>query len=505
MADFDLVIVGTGSANSIPGPEFDDWSIAIIERGTFGGTCLNVGCIPSKMFVYAADVADTIATAGAYGIAASFDSADWPAIRDRVFGRIDPIASGGRGYRIGAECPNIAVFEGDARFVSDRRLAVRMADGSTESVSGRHVVLGAGARAFVPPYRGLGTVPFHTSDTVMRLDALPESMIVLGGGYIACELGYVFSALGTKVTVVNRSDRLLRAEDDDVSAAFTTAAQRHFDLRLGATVSFVRGGAATGSPVRGGAATGSPVRGGAATSGLAGGEFAYAADGSPRAQGNSYTVEFTRDGRAESVSADVLLVATGRVPNGDQLALDLAGVDDEDGRVLTDEFFRTSASGVWAFGDLSSVTQLKHLANAQVRALRHNLLVAEGEADGPMRTVPEHLVPHAVFSHPQVASVGLTERDARAAGLPITVANKPFGHTAYGWAMEDTASFAKLIAHADTRELLGAHIIGPQASTLIQQLIQGMAFGQTVDQMAHDQFYIHPALTEVIENALLEL
>ncbi len=488
MADFDLVIVGTGSANSIPGPEFDDWSIAIVERGTFGGTCLNVGCIPSKMFVYAADVADTIATAGDYGIAASFGSADWPAIRDRVFGRIDPIANGGRDYRFGAECPNITVFEGDASFVSDRRLAVRMGDGSTESVSGRHVVLGAGARAFVPPYRGLGTVPFHTSDTVMRLDSLPTSMIVLGGGYIACELGYVFSALGTDVTVVNRGERLLRAEDDDVSAAFTRAAQRHFDLRLGATVSSVRGGAATGSTVRGGAA-----------------DFVYAADGSPSAQGNSYTVEFTRDGSAESVSADVLLVATGRVPNGDQLALDLAGVDDDDGRVLTDEYYRTSALGVWAFGDLSSETQLKHLANAQVRALRHNLLVAEGQAEGPMRTVREDLVPHAVFSHPQVASVGLTERDARAQGLPISVANKPFGHTAYGWAMEDTASFAKLIAHAETRELLGAHIIGPQASTLIQQLIQGMAFGQTVDQMAREQFYIHPALTEVIENALLEL
>ena len=485
MADFDLVIVGTGSANSIPGPEFDDWSIAIVERGTFGGTCLNVGCIPSKMFVYAADVADTISTAATYGISASFDGADWPAIRDRVFGRIDPIAGGGRDYRSGGECPNIAVFEGDARFVSDRRLAVRMHDGSTESVSGRHVVLGAGARAFLPPYRGLGTVPVHTSDSVMRLDSLPESMIVLGGGYIACELGYVFSALGTTVTVVNRGERLLRAEDDDVSAAFTTAAQRHFDLRLGATVTSVRGGAATGGPVRG--------------------EFAYAADGSPSARGNTYTVEFSRDGHAESVQADVLLVATGRVPNGDQLALDLAGVDHDDGRVLTDEFFRTSAPGVWAFGDLSSKTQLKHLANAQVRALRHNLLVAEDQAAGPMRSVDERLVPHAVFSHPQVASVGLTERDARAAGLPISVANKPFGHTAYGWAMEDTASFAKLIAHAGTRELLGAHIIGPQASTLIQQLIQGMAFGQTVDQMAHEQFYIHPALTEVIENALLEL
>lgn len=485
MSDFDLVIVGTGSANSIPGPEFDDWSIAIVERGVFGGTCLNVGCIPSKMFVYAADVADTIATAGSYGIAASFDSTDWPAIRDRVFGRIDPIADGGRGYRIGAECPNITVFEGDARFVSDRRLAVRMHDGSTESVSGRHIVLGAGARPYLPPYRGLGTVPFHTSDTVMRLDSLPESMIVLGGGYIACELGYVFSALGTNVTVVNRGERLLRAEDDDVSAAFTVAAQRHFDLRLGATVTSVSGDGDTGEGARG--------------------DFAYAADGSPSARGNSYTVEFTRDGRAESVQADVLLVATGRVPNGDQLALDLGGVEDRDGRVLTDEFFRTSAPGVWAFGDLSSEIQLKHLANAQVRALRHNLLVAEDQAAGPMRSVDERLVPHAVFSHPQVASVGLTERDARAAGLPISVANKPFGHTAYGWAMEDSTSFAKLIAHAETRELLGAHIIGPQASTLVQQLIQGMSFGQTVDQMAHGQFYIHPALTEVIENALLEL
>ncbi|MYG62397.1 MAG: mycothione reductase [Acidimicrobiales bacterium] len=485
MSDFDLVIVGTGSANSVPGPEFDDWSIAIVERGVFGGTCLNVGCIPSKMFVYAADVADTIATAGSYGIAASFDSADWPAIRDRVFGRIDPIADGGRGYRIGAECPNITVFEGDARFVSDRCLAVRMHDGSTESVSGRHIVLGAGARPYLPPYRGLGTVPFHTSDTVMRLDSLPESMIVLGGGYIACELGYVFSALGTNVTVVNRGERLLRAEDDDVSAAFTSAAERHFDLRLGATVTSVSGGGDTGEGARG--------------------DFAYAADGSPSARGNSYTVEFTRDGRAESVQADVLLVATGRVPNGDQLALDLGGVEDRDGRVLTDEFFRTSAPGVWAFGDLSSEIQLKHLANAQVRALRHNLLVAEDQAAGPMRSVDERLVPHAVFSHPQVASVGLTERDARAAGLPISVANKPFGHTAYGWAMEDSTSFAKLIAHAETRELLGAHIIGPQASTLVQQLIQGMSFGQTVDQMAHGQFYIHPALTEVIENALLEL
>ena len=145
---FDLVIVGSGSANSIPGPEFDDWSIALVERGTFGGTCLNVGCIPSKMFVYAADVADTIATASTYGISATFEGADWPAIRDRVFGRIDPIAEGGRVFRCGTACPNIEVFAGQAHFVDDRELQVQLNDGDTARVRGRHVVLGAGARRF---------------------------------------------------------------------------------------------------------------------------------------------------------------------------------------------------------------------------------------------------------------------------------------------------------------------------------------------------------------------
>ena len=463
-AEYDLVIVGSGSANSIPGPEFDDWSIALVERDRFGGTCLNVGCIPSKMLVYAADVADSVRTSDKYGISATFEGADWPAVRDRVFDRIDPIAENGKVFRCGTACPNIDVYLGEARFAGERELQVQLTDGGQARIRGRHVVLGAGARPFVPPIPGLDRTPYHTSDSVMRLDELPQRMIVLGGGYIAAELGWVFSALGAHVTIVNRSERLLRAEDDDISAAFTEAAREHFDLRLGAAVTH-----ASAEP-----------------------------DG-------TVSVQIDMGGEQQRLNADVLLVATGRVPNGDRLNLPAAGVDHRRGRVLVDEHFRTSAPGVWSFGDLASEIQLKHLANAQVRALRHNLLVAQGQAAGPMRAVSERLVPHAVFSHPPTAAVGLTERAARAAGLPISVARKPFGHTAYGWAMEDRTSFVKLIAHARTRQLLGAHIIGPQASTLIQQLIQGMSFGQTVDKMAQDQFYIHPALTEVVENALLEL
>lgn len=463
MHEFDLVIVGTGSGNSIPGPEFDDLDIAIIEKGIFGGTCLNVGCIPSKMLVYAADVAENVRHAAKFGIDAQVNSVDWPAIRDRVFGRIDPIAAGGEQYRAGAECPNITVFAGEARFVDGRTIEVAMNDGTIEQVTGRHIVLGAGARPFVPPYPGIEDVEYHTSDTIMRLDALPERLIVFGGGYIASELGHVFGGLGSHVTMINRSAQLLRAEDHDISARFTEVYGRRFDLKCGSTVNRV-----------------------------------WQDD-------EGFHVDLTRDGVDEQVDGDVVLVATGRVPNGDLLSVSTAGVDHEDDRVLVDEHFRTSADGIWAFGDLSNTHQLKHLANAEVKALRHNLLVAEGLLDAPMRTVDDRFVPHAVFGHPQVASVGLTERDARDQGLPIVVAMTDYGATAYGWAMEDTDSFCKLIAHAETRELVGAHIVGPQASSLIQQLIQGMEFSQTVDEMAERQFYIHPALSELVENCLLDL
>ncbi|MEM7339588.1 MAG: mycothione reductase [Actinomycetota bacterium] len=463
MQDYDLVIVGTGSGNSIPGPEFDGWNIAIVEKGVFGGTCLNVGCIPSKMFVYAADVAETIRHASTYGITAEMHHVDWPSIRDRVFGRIDPIAAGGEEWRRGDENPNITVYGGTARFTDTKTLTVDMNDGGTETISGRHIVLGAGARPWVPPWKGIEDVAYHTSDTIMRLPALPERLIVMGGGYIASELGHVFASLGSHVTMINRSNALLRAEDEEISHRFTTVFGRRVDLRCGSDVEEVT------------------------------------------QDDQGVHVRLFRNGEEETVHGDVLLVATGRRPNGDVLDVEAAGIEHDMHRVLVDEHFRTNVDGIWAFGDLSNTYQLKHLANAEVRVLRHNLLVADGRLDEPMRTVDTRFVPHAVFGNPQVASVGLTEAEARMAGRNIVVATKDYGSTAYGWAMEDSDAFAKLIADADTRQLIGAHIIGAQASSLIQQLIQGMQFGQTVDEMAHGQFYIHPALPEVIENALLDL
>jgi mycothione reductase len=207
------------------------------------------------------------------------------------------------------------------------------------------------------------------------------------------------------------------------------------------------------------------------------------------------------DGPVETIEADALLVAVGRRPNSD--LIDAAAGElalDQDGHVAADTAFRTSVPGVWTLGDSTNHFQLKHRANAEARVVRHNIM----HPDDPITasTVP---VPHAVFADPQVASVGLTEQAARARGIAHVVAVRDYADAAYGWALEDTTSFVKLLADPTTRQLLGAHIIGPQAATLIQPLLQGITFGQTVDQLAHDVTYIHPALTEVIEQALLEL
>lgn len=202
-----------------------------------------------------------------------------------------------------------------------------------------------------------------------------------------------------------------------------------------------------------------------------------------------------------AVHGDAILVATGRVPNGGQLNVEATGVRlDPEGYVLTDETCSTGVDGIWALGDIRNPLQLKHLANHEARVVQHNLL----HPDGP-RSIDERFVPHAVFTSPQIGSVGLTEHQAEMHGRPYVTAIKDYSGTAYGWAMEDDTSCVKLIADVGTRQLVGAHIIGAQASILVQPLVQGMRFGQTVDEMAKDVIYPHPALSEVVENALLDL
>ena len=452
--NYDLVIVGSGSGNSVVGSEMDGWRIAIIERWTFGGTCLNRGCIPSKMLVYAADVAESAANDNdpTYGVTTSFESADWPAIVHRVFGRIDPVAEGGREYRY--NLPNVTVYEGDAHFVGERTLQVNDA-----TITGDRIVLATGGRPFIPAIHGIDEVPFHTSDTIMRVAHQPKHLVVLGGGFIAAELSHVFRSLGSRVTIINRGHRLLSAEDHDISHAFTESVADRFELVLGAHVEHVF----------------------------------------MTAQGVG--VRVTTAGGEQVVEGDTLLVAAGRMANGDQIDAGLAGIEiGTMGEVIVDAYGRTSAPGIWALGDVNGRHQLKHMANGEANVVRHNLLHPD-----ELQPLDPRPAPHAVFASPQVGAVGLTEAQADASGREFTMISHAYGGTAYGWALEDTSGFCKLLGDPATRTLIGAHVIGYQASLLVQLLVQGMHLGNTVDQLATGQVWIHPALSEVVEQALLKL
>ncbi len=453
---FDLVIVGAGSGNMIPSPEMDDWRIAIVEKDVFGGTCLNRGCIPSKMLIHPADVAHEAATSAHLGVHTRFEGVDLPALVDRVFGRIDPIAAGGEAWR--ADLPNFEVIKAEGRFVDHH--VMRVGDGERDLITAPRWILAAGARPFVPPIPGLDEVAFHTSDTIMRLQELPRRLVIVGGGYIALELGHVFGAFGSEVTFLLRGDRMLRSADAEISDRATAAYTGRFDVRTGCRIV------------------------------------------AARHDGRDVTLDVERHGGpVEPIEGDVLLVAAGRLPNSDVLQVDRTGVATHpDGRVVVDDTLATGVDGIWAFGDLTNSFQLKHLANAEARVVAHNVL----HPDTPRR-VEYTTVPSAVFGSPQIAMVGLTEDGAHAAGVDYATVTKPYGDTAWGWALDDERSVIKLIARRDDRRLIGAHLIGPQASTLIQQLVQGMNAGQTVDEMAHGQIWIHPAPTEVVENALLDL
>ncbi len=462
VAHYDLIIIGAGSGNTILGPDLKDWNVAIVEENLFGGTCLNVGCIPTKMFVYPAEIAAGVADGAPLGVHGTLDRVDFKAIRDRIFGRIDPIAAAGKAYRAGESCPNVTVYTGTGHFVGHKRLALSLAGGRTAEITAENIVLAAGSRPVIPRTPGLGSVRYHTSDTVMRVENLPERVVMIGGGVINAEFGHVFASFGSRVTQIERGPALLRAFDADISRAFTDATAARLDLKLNTTVTAARPAPAGG-------------------------------DG----------VVLDLDGAAgrETVEADLLLIAIGRRPNGDRLAVTATGVGlDDAGRVIVDEYQRTAVPGIWALGDVSGAQQLKHVANHEARVVAHNLAHPD-----ELVAADHRFVPAAVFGHPQIATAGITEQQAKARGIDHVVARRDYASVAAGWAREDTTGFCKVIADPASGQLLGVHIVGPEAATVIQPALTAMHFRIPAHRAARGQYWIHPALPEVVENAMLAL
>ena len=448
MRTFDLIVIGSGAGLEVSSEAADrGLSVAVVEHGPFGGTCLNRGCIPSKLLIHSADVMETIQRAQLFGIKAEVLAVDWDFIikraSDTVDGDAQTVEEGNRQH------PNISVFGDTGRFVGERTLDV-----GGEQITASKIVIAAGTRPRIPDVDGLADVPFITSDEALRLPRQPGRLIILGGGYIAAEMAHFFGALGTEVTVVYRGPRLLRQEEDDVAARFTEVYQRRFNLLLNTDVRRVQ------------------------------------------RDGDEIAVQVVTDGQTATLTADSLLLAVGRIPNTDLLDVAKAGVAvDDAGFVKTDEHLETDVPGIWALGDIVGRYLLKHSANLEAAYVANNIFNPDSKV-----AVDYHAMPHAIFASPQVASVGLTERAAKERGLPYVVGTYNYRDTAYGSSIEDKDGFVKALADKDTGEILGCHIIGSEASMLIQEVVNAMRMRLTTDAITQS-IYVHPALPEVVQRA----
>ena len=457
--EFDIIIIGAGSGNTLIGPELAGQSIALIDDGEwFGGTCLNAGCIPTKMFVAPATIISEAADAAQLGVDVAPQSiaVDWPRMRDRVFGRTDKLSRAGQRNRE-LKQPNVTVFRETVGFEDPHTLV----SASGQRLHAARIVIAAGSRpapllAAYEPGSGI-----HDSDSIMRMDDLPDSLLVIGGGAVAAEFSHVFSAFGVAVTQVVRGERLLADLDDTVADRFTSVARDSWTVLTGASVD----------------------------------EIDRVDD----------LLVATLD-TGEQVAVASVLVATGRIPNTDTLNAAAVGFDlHGDGRLVVDSYQRVLAGGspvpgIFALGDVSSPWQLKHVANQEARTVLANLVAGDDleSAGDHARPGP---VPAAIFSRVEVAHFGLTRAEAPADAIVVT---REFGSTAWGWAHEDTLGACTIVVDRSTGSLLGAWIVGTLASVLLQPLVMAASSGRSIVGLARSMYWPHPAATEVVENALLD-
>jgi len=448
MQNFDLVLIGTGAGEKVAWEALKaGMKVAIIDEGPFGGTCVNRGCIPSKMLIRSADVHELVNRAHLWGVNAQVESIDWQKIVSEVAETVDGYSAGD--LRRAQETENETAFTSRARFTGEKTLDV-----GGEELHGDIIVIAAGSRPFIPDIEGLTGTPFVTTDEALRLPEQPRRLVILGGGFIAAEMAHFFGNLGTEVTIVNRSDRLLGNEDEEVSKGFTKVYQRKFNTLLNTEARKVQ---------------------------FESGEFRIDVEGAAGSQ---------------RLVADALLVATGRVPNSDTLNLEATGVKtDKKGFIVADEYLETDANGVWTLGDIAGRYMLRHSANYEAGFVGHNVTHPND------RKKVEYLgMPHAIFASPQVAGVGMTEAQARATGRDVRVGKGTYQDVTYGISLKDEDGFAKVVADGQTGEILGCHVMGTDASILIQEAVNAIRAKNTYQQVA-DSIYVHPALTEVMSTA----
>jgi mycothione reductase len=450
MERFDVLVIGSGSGMIVASTAVDNgFKTAVVDNGPMGGTCINRGCVPSKMLIYPADVVSIFKEAERLGVNATVNSIDFKRIMERMHNLVN--GDSATQARAVENTPNLTWLKETGEFISDYTMQV-----DEHTINAEMIFIVSGARPGIPPIKGIENVDYLTSDTVLELETPPKSIIIIGGGYIGAEYGHFFSGIGTKTTIIQRAFRILPEEEPEISDLLKRELEQRMEIHTGLEVVSVK------------------------------------------QEGNVKTVvaRNREDGSLKEFSAEALMIAAGRVPNSDLLKPEKTGVKlDERGYVIVNDYLETSKKNIWAFGDAIGKEMFKHVANYEAGIAWHN-------------AVHDHKVkmdysatPHAVFTQPQVASVGLKEVEAKQQGYKILVGKAFYRDTAMGGAMGEPEGFVKVIVERETGKILGGHIIGAEASILIQEIINAMVTENRSFAPIVRAMHIHPAMPEVVQNA----
>jgi len=428
---------------------------AIVERTHVGGTCVNEGCTPTKTMVASGRVAYLARRGADYGVHTGSIGIDMGRIRERKRTIVDSFR-GGNERRI-QKTANLDLIYGEASFTGPRSIQIRLRDGGERTLTADKFFINAGCRPGMPSLEGLKSVPYFDSTSIMELDAVPQHLLVIGGGYIGLEFGQLFCRLGSRVTIVQHGGHLLRGEDPDVTAEiFKILQQDGVEILLSETAQSVA------------------------------------------MAGERIELTVAMGDQRRVLSGSHLLLAAGRDPNSDTLNLAAAGVaTDESGFIHVNAKLETNVEGIYALGDIKGGPAFTHISYDDFRILRTNL-IEKGSASTDGR-----LVPYTVFIDPQLGRVGLTETEARAQNRKIRVAKMPMAYVARALEVDETRGFMKAIVDADTGQILGAAVLGIEGGEIMSMLQLAM-MGKLPYTALYNAVFSHPNLSEALNNLFLK-